>query len=57
MIFFLIFSKLVWNFGISSAPVYRDRELYGMVAKSWDFLETFLPEGAEFFIWTFLKVH
>jgi len=47
----------VWNFGIPSAPVYGDRRLYGMAAKSWDFLETFPPEGAKFFIGVSLKVH
>ena len=44
----------MWDFGVLSAPVYekpvyRDWGLYGLAAKSWDFLETFPPEGAKIF--------
>jgi len=35
----------VWNFGVPSAPVYRDQGLYEMAAKVGDFLETFPPEA------------
>jgi len=53
-----IFSKLVWNFGVSSAPVYGEWAFYRLAAKKLgDFLGAFLPEGAEFFIGRFLKVH
>jgi len=50
MSLFLFCSKTVWNFGILSAWVYGDRELYGMAAKSWGFPRYFSTRGHQMFL-------
>ena len=50
----------MWNFGITSVPVYADRGLYGMAAKKLkvrNFLETSARGCQIFFIGVSLKVY
>jgi len=47
--FLAIISKMMWNFGFPSAPVYGDRGSTERLQKVEDFLQTFPPEGAKVF--------
>ena len=56
--FFPIFSKMMGNFGVPSAPVYGHRGLYGMAEKkSGISLKLFRQRAPNVFIGVFLKVH
>jgi len=47
--FLAIISKMMWNFGILSAPVYGDWGLYRTAAKSWGFPSNFSTSGRQRF--------
>ena len=47
----------MWNFGIPSAPVMEIGGSMEWLKKVGDFLETFTPEGTEFFDRDLLKIH
>jgi len=56
--FLAIISKMMWNFGVLSAPVYGDWGLYRTAAKSWGFPSNFSTSGRQrFFTGVRLKVH